>query len=134
MRMVLAHLIFCRSVIQGMFKNIVWNPSILFLGQFWDKFTKKESQKQMNFHARYIKIHTCDNMSQKESEPQRVKGWKIPLSCPNCTSTLSIEGYARLSKMLKPRYWHNCDHCGFKRDVYDFKRELLTIWLNPVKD
>ncbi len=66
-----------------------------------------------------------NTMSQEEIESQRVKGCRIPLSCPNCTSVLSLEGYVTLSKTLKPRYWHNCSHCGFKRDVYDFKKELL---------
>ncbi len=66
-------------------------------------------------------------MSQEECNTQQVTGWRIPLSCPNCTGTLSLEGYIGLSKTLKPRYWHNCSHCGFKRDVFDFKRELLTV-------
>ena len=73
------------------------------------------------------KTVVCITMSQEEVGPQRIKGWKIPLSCPNCTSVLSLEGYVILSKTLKPRYWHNCNHCGFKRNVSEFKKELLTV-------
>ena len=53
--------------------------------------------------------------------------WRIPLSCPNCTSVLSLKGYVNSSKIPKPRYLHTCSHCGFERSVDDFKRDLLTV-------
>ena len=62
-----------------------------------------------------------------DSSTQCTGEWKVPLSCPRCASTLSLEGYVVQLKILKPRYWHICNHCGFERSVDDFKRELFTV-------
>jgi len=68
-------------------------------------------------------------MSQEEFDlsPQWIGEWKIPLSCPNCTGTLSLVGYAIPSEILKPQYFHACGHCNFVRSVEYFKRDLLTV-------
>jgi len=68
-------------------------------------------------------------MSQEEydSSPQWIGEWKVPLSCPNCTSTLSLVGFVIPSDILKPQYLHACSHCNYARTVDDFKRDLLTV-------
>ena len=68
-------------------------------------------------------------MSQEEygSGPQLIGEWKVPLSCPNCTSVLSLEGFVLPLKTMKAEYWHVCSHCGFERSVDDFKKELLNV-------
>lgn len=73
-----------------------------------------------------MKINQTITMSQ-EVEHHRVESKLISLSCPTCSDELFLEGYVRLSTVLKPRYWHSCRTCGFSRDVYDFKKELLTV-------
>jgi len=68
-------------------------------------------------------------MSQEEFDSglQWIGEWRVPLSCPNCTSILSLVGYVAPLQILKSRYWHTCSHCGFERSVDDFKRDLLTV-------
>ena len=68
-------------------------------------------------------------MSREEfdSNSQCIGERKVPLSCPNCTNTLSLEGYDAQLKVLKPRYWHVCNQCGFDRSLDDFKRELFSV-------
>jgi len=68
-------------------------------------------------------------MSQEELDSglQWIGEWRIPLSCPNCTSILSLEGFVISSKVPKPLYLHTCRHCGFERSVDDFKRGLFTV-------
>ena len=68
-------------------------------------------------------------VSQKESRTNSQSNgeWKIPLACPNCDGTLSLLGYTVQLKILKARYWHVCDNCGFDRNVEDFKKELFSV-------
>jgi len=68
-------------------------------------------------------------MSQEEvnSGLQWIGDWRVPLSCPNCTSGLSLVGFVEPLKIMKSQYWHMCNHCGFKQSVDDFKRNLLTV-------
>lgn len=114
-----------RSVIMWCYEFM----NYFFLEFFYLKFTKKESQRLVKFHTRYIKSCRIDIMSQEEysSGLQLIGEWRIPLSCPNCKSVLSLEGFVVPSKTLKAEYWHVCNHCGFERSVDDFKKELLTV-------
>ncbi len=68
-------------------------------------------------------------MSQEEIDSglQWIGEWRVPLSCPNCTSMLSLVGFVVPLKIMKSQYWHMCSHCGYEQSVDDFKRDLLTV-------
>ena len=53
---------------------------------------------------------------------------EIPLSCPDCSRTLSMVQYSGPLKFLKSLSWHICKYCKFVRDTDDFKKVLLTVW------
>ncbi len=52
---------------------------------------------------------------------------RVPLSCPNCTSTLALGRCVIQSKILKSTDVHICSHCNFVRSVSDFKKGLFTV-------
>gem|GEM_PF-5507367 len=52
---------------------------------------------------------------------------RVPLSCPNCTSTLTLGRYVIQSEIPKSLDFHICSHCNFVRSVSDFKKGLFTV-------